>query len=363
MAIDRDNDKVSLKRHFVLPGVVLAIVEAVVIAVPLYTVFGDSTPSATLLRIALPVFAGAEIAWAVLMLTSLLPIHRANKYARRGESIPRSIAGAAYRATWNMPLWALAARTALWVGASAVAGAFLVRYAGWTSRHVIELAAMTAVHAFVVSAVRAIWYQAILARARARLFPAKPRLLRFADGYGRRMLLVVLVAESGTVAAVSAFIYYFVPVTMAQYLQIQTFFPVWVALATCVWLAVAWRSRRRINAYLIASGVATGHIAADGGSRAEAEATPVYRLAQLLPYRFAAASLALWAGAATVITYLANGRFRLELDDAVVIAGVILVIAVGAAIYEALWHREAMRPLIEHLTLRHRLPVRGIRTS
>ena len=36
------------------------------------------------------------------------------------------------------------------------------------------------------------------------------------------------------------------------------------------------------------------------------------------------------------------------------------IVSLGASIYESLWHRETMQPLLAHLTVRYRVPVRGV---
>src|SRR5439155_24659206 len=40
-----------------------------------------------------------------------------------------------------------------------------------------------------------------------------------------------------------------------------------------------------------------------------------------------------------------------------------LVLALAGAIYEQLWHRDVLRPLLAHLTQRYRVPVRSIAPS
>ena len=92
-------------------------------------------------------------------------------------------------------------------------------------------------------------------------------------------------------------------------------------------------------------------------------ASSVYRLAQALPYRLALYHLIVWIAAAAAAGWLADSALGVETDDAALMFGVVVVIAIGGALYQALWHREILPPLLDHLTVRHRLPVRGIRTA
>jgi signal transduction histidine kinase len=52
-----------------------------------------------------------------------------------------------------------------------------------------------------------------------------------------------------------------------------------------------------------------------------------------------------------------------DLDDTIIVFVATLVLAVAGAIYEQLWHRDVLRPLLAHLTQRYRVPVRSIGPS
>jgi len=359
---DRDDPvAVGFKRHFFLPGVLLTVAEAAAVVLPFFQLFETRGETNTALaRIAVPVLAGAVLIWWAAMTSWLSPVQRAILQRRRNKRLPKPLAQAAYAATWKVPLRALLLRTGLWVGAAVAVGIMLHQYAGWTTRQIGELTAVTAMHAFVVNAPRAVWYAVILGRVRTRLFSGITPVRRFADGYFGRLFLVAAVVSGGTLAAVAAFLYYFVPITLEQYLQVQTCFLPALAVGLCGWALLARRLAREINGYL------AQQLDGDRGGGAPADAaaaSSVYRAAQSLPYRLAVMTTTMWILVAGGAAWLAYARMRFAADDAVLMLGIALVMAVGASIYELLWHRETMRPLLDHLTVRHRLPVRGIRPA
>jgi hypothetical protein len=310
----------------------------------------------TLLRIAVPVLVGAALLWTAAQTTWLLPVRTAVLMRRRGERVTKELAARAYRATIRTPLRALLLRTGLWTGSAGLVGLFLVQYAGWPLSRVAELTALAGLHAYVLSALRAAVLATILQDIRTRLFTVLPPLRRFTDGYFRRLVLVSMVVTAGTVGAQAAFLYYFLPVANEQYLQVETMMPVAAALGLAMWILVARRATRSFHGYLEAT-------QGEGDPAGGLNATAVFRRAQALPYRLALTSVVIWAVISMVTALVARFHLSLETDDTVVLMTAVLVVAVGASIYEALWHAETMRPLLSHLMVRYRVPVRGIAPS
>src|SRR5258706_799003 len=89
----------------------------------------------------------------------------------------------------------------------------------------------------------------------------------------------------------------------------------------------------------------------------------IYRRAQALPYRFAVLTIAVWLLISVVGAVIARLQLGFDLDDTLILSVSMLVLAVAGAIYEQLWHREVLRPLLAHLTQRYRVPVRSIAPS
>ena len=363
---DRGGDEhtaLGFKRHFVLPGLLLTALEIIGIVLPLLSLFQPAIPDrGMLLKIAVPVLVGAQITWWAAVGSWLTPIYRAIQMKRRGQRLPDDLAIGSYRAAWRVPRRALLLRTALWIAVAVAHGLFLERYAGWNGAQVVQLAAVAALHAFSVNLVRSVWYHAILYRLRGRLFATVPPLQRFADGYYEALIHVSMVVTGTTAAAIAAFAYYFL---FEQYLELQLVIPSAMLFALAGMAIYTHRARRVIDAYL-RSGAGQERERDAGDSAAgsgEPSATSVYRRAQALPYLLAIAHLALWAAAGLAGAWVARERFGFDVDDAGLILGIWLTIALGAAIFQILWHRETVRPLLDQLTLKHRLPVRAIRPS
>lgn len=352
-----DGQAIGFKRHLFAPALVFLALEILGIVVPLLAFFGDKVPDhRLLLRIAIPVVIGAKVIWWALQWVWLRPLYQAVLHKRKGERLPKDVALAAYRALWKTPLRALAVRTSLWFGVLLAHGLFLHKYVGWDTELVVELTAMGTFHALICSLGRTVWLTFLMERFRARLFGGVSPLRCFADRYRGAVLLVSMVSIGMTMAAVAAFAYFFLPITDEQYLRMQVYFPSAFLLVGIGLYTHLFSASRGLERYL-ATQVNKESKAGDG------LATDVYRNAQSLPYKLALSFWLLWLASAVIALSLGKASWRLETDDAALMFGTVVVISVGSALYLALWLREIMRPLLDHLTLKHRLPVRGIRTS
>ena len=126
MAMSMSLVAVPFKRRFLLPAIVLAIAEIVLVGYPLWVAFDlDQLPGGTLLRTALPVGIGAGIVWFAANTAWLLPLWSAVASRRRGQRVPKELAARAYRITLQGPVRVLLLRTGLWTAAAALTGAFL----------------------------------------------------------------------------------------------------------------------------------------------------------------------------------------------------------------------------------------------
>jgi signal transduction histidine kinase len=348
-----DETTLGFKRHFVLPGLALTVLELAAIVWPVLSLFRPAIADRSiLLRIAIPVLAGAQITWWAAIGSWLSPIYRAIQVKRRGQRLPDELAETAYRSTWRLPRRALFLRVGLWTSIAVAHGLFLQHYSDWIGRQVVELAAVTGLCAFAVNLLRTLWYQLILTGLRRRMFSGLPPLKQFADGYFGALLHVAMVVSAATATAIAAFTYYFLPISFEQTLQLQLVIPAALLFALVGMTAVTHQSRRVIGAYL-------------DGSTAEREnlSTRVYRRGQGLPYRLAIAHIALWAVAAATASLLARRYLGFEFDDSILMFAIWLDIAIGASIYQVLWQRDVVRPLLDQLTIHHHLPVRAIRPS
>jgi len=347
---------VPFKRRFLVPTIVLGLAELLAIAYPLWIAFDlGSIGGETLFGTALPVGIGACIVWLAAITAWLLPLWAAVGARRRGERVNKDLAARAYRITIKGPVRVLLLRTGLWAGAACLTGVFLHLYQDWPVHRVAEITAVAAVHAYVVSCVRAVWWAQIFGEIRVRLFAAGSPLKRFDDSHFRRFMLVAMIVAGGVLGAQAAFAYYFVPITREQYLQLQTFYPIAAIAGVIGWSLVARMFTFDLRRYLRQS---RGEVI-----EAAPPAAAIYRRAQALPYRLALTTIGVWVLIAIVGALVARFRLGFELDDTIVLTVATLVLAVAGAIYEQLWYRDVLRPLLAHLTQRYRVPVRSIAPS
>jgi signal transduction histidine kinase len=347
---------VPFKRLFLVPALVLGLAELIFIAYPLWVAFDlGGLGGDTLLRTALPVGIGAVVVWLAAITAWLLPLWSAVLARRHGERVPKDLAARAYRITLKGPVRVLVLRTGLWSAAAALTGLFLHIFRNWPIERVAEITALATVHAYILACIRAVWSAQILGEVSTRLFAAGSPLKRFDDNHFRRFMLVSMIVAGGVLAAQAAFAYYFVPITFVQYLQFETY----VAAATCfgvtTWLVFARTMTRDLRRYLAAS---RNEVIA-----AAPPATVIYRRAQALPYRLAVMTIAVWFVISLIGALVARLHLGFDLDDTIILSTSMLVLAVAGAIYEQLWHRDVLRPLLAHLTQRYRVPVRSIAPS
>ena len=257
-----------------------------------------------MLRITLPVFAGAQILWWVAVGSWLRPIYRAIRYKRRGKRLDTDLAASAYAMSIRLPIYTLVLRTVLWAGSAATIGFFLTRLSDWEARNVLVLTAASALLSFSVNTVRSFWYQLILARLRAGLFSRVPPLRRFADSYKSELLFASMVTSGATAAAVVAFVYFSLPIAREQFVNILTTLPLGAAAALVAIVVNIRMSTKKLDAFLNDHlSETTEPLEEARSTRSERDApksgaapgpTTIYRLSQVLPYRQAALNLAAW---------------------------------------------------------------------
>jgi len=199
-----------------------------------------------------------------------------------------------------------------------------------------------------------VWWAQILGEVRAKLFAVGSPLKKFDDSHFRRFLLVSMIVAGGVLASQAAFAWYFVPITRQQYLQFETFFPLATFLGLVTWSLLARWMTADLRNYLALS---------RGETRDAPPAAEIFRRAQALPYRLALLTIGVWIVIASVGAGIARIHLGFDLDDTIILSTATLVLAFAGAIYEQLWHRDVLRPLLAHLTQRYRVPVRSIAPS
>ncbi len=355
-------DSIALRfaRRLLLPDILLAFVEVAVIFVPLVVFFELDPPQRALLpRLLAFVFPVALAIWLLITRLWRAPLSRACRRRLAGETLDAQTRSDAYAALRAYPRRALALRVALWtIGATAVALGLYER-AGLPRAAVFTVVAVATTHAFGVAIFRALAYERILARTRAALLPDLDTLRTFADTYRERLLLAAFATGACGIFGIAAFTYFFIPVNLEQYVRLETYYPITVAALTAVWLAYLRAVPRPIDRYLDA---ALSPRPADQPLRDDPRALVAYRAAQSIPYKLALAKVAFWLVAELALVVQGVVLFGMDLENAALMCGAAVVVTIGAALYEALWHRATMRPLLVHVAARHRPPPEKIRT-
>jgi len=344
---DTRSATIAFERRFLLPGALLTAAELGLVATPVLALV-DPTPAerAVLLRVLAPIVAGAALVWAGGWFAWLAPLRRFAGGAQRDSA-------AAYRLSYSMPLVAGLFRTAVWTGVAAAHAQFLATSATWPERLAVQVVGMTALHAFALGMLRAAWYRRELAVVRRDLFPDVSELRGFADGYRARLIEIGLLVIAGAAVAVTGFAFYFLRLTPARYLELQLLLPAATFVVSAAYCGLVALWTRPVTAYLARL---------EGDRPSDIRGAPrVFRRAQVLPYRLAAATIGLWLAAAAGIALLLRGGVRAEVDTAGLVFGVVAAIAVGGSLYQILWLRQAMRPLLAHLMARYRLTGRAMR--
>jgi signal transduction histidine kinase len=338
-------------------GLACLAVELGAVVVPLQEIL---RPGASARRLAL--LAGVAALFVGLALETVLrrrwlaPLDDALRLRAGDQPLPTPLAEATYEALRRFPRRVVALRTATFLlGTLAVALTLAAR--GLLPRGALMVTLVVGtVNPLAIEVFRAAWYAHVLLDLRAELLPNIDPLRLFRDSYFAR--LVRNAVTTGVVGAlgVGAFVWFFVWLTLEQYRELQTWFPLTALVLIAAWYLAVRRLRRPIDAYLEATLAA----AADPTRSATAPtdtAVSAYRAAQALPYRLAVGKLGSWIVGLVLLGIEGVLFFDLDRETAILIAGTAAFATIGVALYEALGHREILKPLLTHLAARHRLPI------
>jgi signal transduction histidine kinase len=346
-------------RRFFVPDFVLLFAELVAIGYPLYDCYAlDDAQRRLFVRLAPAIAAAAYAVWHGALAWWRAPIARAVKRRAAGQVLDAETRAAAYRAMHALPRRAIALRTALWTTAGGtIALALVTRGLGLEAAATITV--ICASHSFGVGAFRALWYAAVLERTRAALLPDVDHLRRFADDYWPKLVRASLAAGTLGIVAIGTFTWFFIPITLEHYLKFELYFPITAFALLGIWYLWARRLPARIRTYLRA---ALSTVAAEQPARQDPRALEAYVVAQALPYQLALAKVGFWIAGEILLVMQGVLFFGVDLENAVMLGGEAVVVTIGVALYEGLWHRYTMRPLLTHIAARHRPPPHQART-
>ncbi|MSP59001.1 MAG: sensor histidine kinase [Myxococcales bacterium] len=353
----RPAEPLHYQRRFALAGAIATLLELLGVGAPLAVFFQLDEPKRLLLGAAGPIALGcAWLIWWVAVRAWRAPIDHAVRRRRAGEMVDGPSLEAAYQAMLSLPRRAAWLRLALGGLVALLLATLLARRASFPPRAVATVIAVTLLHGLGAQVIRVLLYARLLERLRDKLLPDHDPVRLFHDLYRPRLYRAALTTGALASAAVAGFTYFFVPINLEQYIQLETWFPLTLLALALVWVAVARRLTRPVARYLAVALL----------PRAERPPTDIaiaaYRAAQALPYQLAVAKLALAVLGEALLVVQGPLIFGIDLENAVFMFGEALVVTVGMAIYEVLWHRATMRPLLTHLAARHRPSPETVRT-
>jgi signal transduction histidine kinase len=348
-------------RPFALLGALVTLAEAAAVLGPLHTLFLFDPRQRSWLRASAPLAIGCGwLAWWLMMRLWRAPIDRAVRRHRLGEPRDAATAEAVYRASLKLPGRVAWLRSGIAGTIGVFLGLTLHRSMGLPAVSVLTFTVVSFLHVHMVQVFRSLGYARILGRVRDELVPNVPPLRLFRDQYLARLVRSALATGVLGVTAIAAFAYFFIPINLQQYQSLETWFPFPIIVLTGIWYALARRLVRPVDRYLA---VATAPDAPEQAARREHLALIAYRAAQLIPAKFAIATASLWLAAEVLVVVLSWLRaFQIDLENAGILFGEALVVTVAVALYEALWHRATMRPLLVHVATHHRPRPEMVRT-
>jgi signal transduction histidine kinase len=352
-------DALSYKRRILLVDLGSTAAEAlVVVSLAAILVPFGSRQTAAMAHVAIPCVVATLLLWEIILALCLLPIHRAVVARRRGEILDRSTAEAAYAAMTRAPRRVLLLRSGLAMAAALVIGLTLWWQTGFARGALATLTSVVALASYAVGLVRSTAVAATLRAIRPALLPGVAPLRLLADDYRRRLSEVSFGLGILALGLLGLFAALFLPIQLdVARVLVAWLLPVTAAGALLWYFLLVWLSAP-IEAYLeTAARSRPGERPAIDDPRA----TAAYRAAQALPVRLAVAKVGAWALAAVALGLLARVSVALPLDEAFLLLGAAVLVSVGAAIYESLWHRASLRGLLSLIASSHRLPVSELR--
>ena len=343
---DADRDPLDYRARLRWPGLALLALEILVVFGPLSTFVKFSAAQYAVLRLAAPLLLLAVVAFYIPVWRTLMaPIDRCIAHKQRGEPLSQEEAAAAYRTILRAPAMVGLLRAFAWM--LLIGGGVLVLRltAGFSDIPVVITIAT--LHTYAISILRQLVYARVLRDLRSEILPNVDPLRLFGETYLQRVVEVAVITSAVGIAAAAVFVYEFVPVSLDAYKSLEAYFAPTVAGLMILWYLMVRKLPPAIQTYL--------------QKRDDATAAAAYREAQRQPFRLALQKVVFWLVAA-IAAALQGWAFGFDPENAAIVFAAVVIIIIGVAQFEVLWQRANLRPLLQHLAARHRLPVGELST-
>jgi signal transduction histidine kinase len=218
----------------------------------------------------------------------------------------------------------------------------------------VGLACIGILHAGGAAAARAALWGRILGRARRVIFPNSDALREFAGTYRRRLCQSAAALLAAAHAVNAALIAVFTDLTSAQSGTLLALTVPSLIVPMAFWYRSLVHRTRPIARYLEAAG-------RRAPAREDPDAVAAFRAGQALPYRLAGSQALACAFAVVAVVVLGRRLCGFDAATAGRLLGASGLILVATGLYEVLFLRDVLRPLLSQIGARHRLPVAEIR--
>ena len=309
-------------------------IEAALVAVPLVQLFPAAgfTPMAVL-----PWSAGLLAAWLILVTLRFRPM--------LGQGSGSSSDQDRNARLQSIPTVALLLRLAACGALSIVLVERLSRDQPLGLEAAMALLSVCLLHPLCVGLVRwALWHR-LLRRAQGQAGLLLPPLTFQALTLRGRLGEVALLLTVAAGALLLLLVNLFIPLNREQLLSLQAHFS-WPCLALgCLWYFLLMpRQVAPLIAYL--------QRASQGESPPLKQLLATVDRAHRLPFTLAATKIAVFGLAGFVLVLASEPLLGVPLAQAAHLATALLIVAVGAGVYEMIWSRVELRPVVSHLLSR-----------
>ncbi|MCS6915075.1 MAG: ATP-binding protein [Myxococcales bacterium] len=167
-------------------------------------------------------------------------------------------------------------------------------------------------------------------------------LLPLREGLRGRLLLVALAMGVPAMLGLLGLALFFVPLSPPQQQRVRLLAPPLLLGLLLPWGLWVLRRARPIEHFL-------RRPSTEADDKLDDQA---YRTAQFLPYLLGLSKVVLWLLAALILGLWGLWRWGLDAEGAVLLVGASVLVTLGTALYEMLWHRATLAPLLAHLAAR-----------